>query len=214
MYFWSDLMKDLQCKLLYLKIIKQTDSFKRKHSFWGYHPLPGMWHWNRTSTAQCLWAKEKGVLWEWQELVGCLRDLGVKITLFVYLWNPAEVLMLDLDCSLGQRMPELISAAGLALNSRFWVPGALISSHKWMPMLFSGHSHCSWWTLPLQALLRLSLEKDNDYTGREERREVQLMPQYLWPKLSFLQVAWLSYESGVHSSWRQTSKKVLCSSLP
>lgn len=83
MYFWSDLMKDLQCKLLYLKIIKQTDSFKRKHSFWGYHPLPGMWHWNRTSTAQCLWAKEKGVLWEWQELVGCLRDLGVKITLCV-----------------------------------------------------------------------------------------------------------------------------------
>lgn len=26
-------MKDLQCKLLYLIIKKQTDSFKRKHSY-------------------------------------------------------------------------------------------------------------------------------------------------------------------------------------
>lgn len=76
-----------------------------------------------------------------------------------------------------------------------------------MPMLFSGHTHCSWWTLPLRALLRLSLERDNEYMGGEERREVQVIPQYVGPKLSFLQVAWLSYESGVHSSWRQTSKR-------
>lgn len=32
--------------------------------------------------------------------------------------------------------------------------------------------------------MNLSLERDNEYRGGEKRREVQLIPQYMWPKLS------------------------------
>ena len=96
---------------------------------------------------------------------------------------------------LGQRIPAQVAVVGLALNSRFWVPGALISSDKGMPTLSSRYAHCSLQTLQLtlRTLLSLSLERGNGDTGGEERREVQFMPQYVWPKLSFLQVAWLRH---------------------
>lgn len=91
---------------------------------------------------------------------------------------------------LGQSIPAQVAVAGLALNSRFWVPGALISSDKGMPTLSSRYTHCSLQTLQLtlRALLSLSLERRNGDTGGEGRREVQLMPQYIWPKLFVLQV--------------------------
>lgn len=87
---------------------------------------------------------------------------------------------------LGQRIPEQIAVAGLALNSRFWVLAMLISSDTGMPTLSSRYTHCFLQTLQLtaRALLSLGLERGNGDT--EERKEEQLMHQYSWPKLSFL----------------------------
>ena len=75
------------------------------------------------------------------------------------------------ELQLGQNTSVQVAVAGLALDSRFWVPVALMPSHKGTPTLAGRYAHYSLQTfqLTLRALFSLRLEKCNGDTGRKER---------------------------------------------
>lgn len=152
-----------------------------------------MQHYSRTSAVPCQWGKVKGFFMGMA--IACRLQLGMSEAGFCVTVKFCRTFKAGSGLRLGQRIAAQRSAgrcgwtSGLALNSRFWVH--LSHQTKECPCCPADTppALCK----PSSSQRALLKPEFGEGQWRYRRGEVQLMLQYIWPKLSFLQVAWLRH---------------------